>query len=154
MNKIKQISIFALFLFAPAVTFAGDYYTGSSKATIRGDAAIKGYDVVAYFKENKAVKGSADFSYEHDGAVWRFASAENLNDFKASPARYAPKYGGYCAYAMSSYGKKVKVDPTQFTVKDDKLYLNFNARFSTKFKNDIDKHITQADENWEKFPKH
>ncbi len=144
MNKIKQISILVLFLFAPAVAFAGDYYTGS------GDAAIRGYDVVAYFKENKPVKGSSDFSYKYDDAVWRFASAENLNDFKASPEKYVPQYGGYCSYAMSTYGSKVKVDPYQFTVKDDKLYLNYNARVSTKFKKDIDKHITQADKNWKK----
>ncbi len=146
--KNTILSLISLCLLASTSAMASDYYTG------RGDAVIKGYDVVAYFKENKAVKGSPDFSYEYDGAVWRFASAENLNDFKAAPEQYIPQYNGYCAYAMSAFGDKVRINPKQFVVTDGKLYLNFNPGTSKKFSKDIDNHISQADKNWEKFSTH
>ena len=124
-----------------------DYFTGA----LFSSAAIKGYDVVAYFTEQQAVKGKEDFSYEYKGVVWQFASAENLAAFEASPQKYLPQYGGYCAYAMATYGDKVKVDPEQFTVKEGKLYLNYSRGISKKFRADIDSHIVQADENWLKI---
>ena len=143
MDMKKILLTFILLCFS-SIVLAEDFYTG------RGNAAIKGYDAVAYFKQGEAVKGSSEFSYDYKGVTWQFASAENLNDFKASPDNYIPQYGGYCAYAMSLYSKKVKIDPKQFTVKDDKLYLNYNAGTSRKFNTDIDNHISQADENWTK----
>lgn len=139
----KILLTLMLFCFSSPL-LADDFYTG------RGSAAIKGYDVVAYFKQGEAVKGSSEFTHDYKGVTWQFASAANLDDFKAAPDRYIPQYGGYCAYAMSLYSKKVKIDPKQFTVKDDKLYLNYNTGISKKFNADIDNHITQADANWAK----
>src|SRR5271169_2615265 len=66
-----------------------------------GGLAIKGYDPVAYFIDQKPVMGSAGFEYLWNNAKWRFASAEHRDLFRADPEKYAPKYGGYCAYAIS-----------------------------------------------------
>ena len=122
-----------------------DYFTG-----LFSSSAIKGYDAVAYFTQDKAVKGSAEFRHEYEDVEWRFSSAENLALFKATPEKYVPQYNGYCAYAMSVYGDKVKVDPTQYVIKDGKLYLNFSAKYNQDFRSDLDNHIKSANQNWHK----
>lgn len=126
------------------LTAEESFYTG------RSSAVIKGYDVVAYFTDGQAIKGKEELSYDYKGAQWLFSSEENKEAFIASPDKYVPQYGGYCAYAMSEYGKKVKVDPNQFTIKDGKLYLNYSRGINNKFNANIEQHITQADANWEK----
>lgn len=93
--------------------------------TLLGNVAIKGYDPVAYFTESRPIKGNADFEYSWKDANWRFSNAENLALFKENPEKYAPQYGGYCAYAVAK-NTTANIDPTQFTIVDDKLYLNFN----------------------------
>lgn len=92
----------------------------------RTDTAINGYDTVAYFTEGQPVKGQDAFVHSWNGAKWKFASQANLDRFKADPERYAPQYGGYCAYGVAQ-GNLVKVEPEQFTVLNGKLYLNFDA---------------------------
>jgi YHS domain-containing protein len=57
--------------------------------------AVKGYDVVADFTLGESTEGDSDFSYEGQGATWRFANAGHLEAFKADPEKYAPQYGGY-----------------------------------------------------------
>jgi YHS domain-containing protein len=113
-----------------------------------GDAAINGYDTVAYFTENKPVKGSDAFTTEYMGAKWKFASKANLELFKADPAKYAPQYGGYCAYGVSQ-GHLVKVEPDKFTVLDGKLYLNYDAGVQATWIKDPKGYNKLADE---KFP--
>jgi len=115
--------------------------------TLFGNLAIKGYDPVAYFTESRPVEGSADFQYEWKGANWRFSSAENLASFQANPEQYAPQYGGYCAYAVAK-NTTASIDPTQFTIVDDKLYLNFNKSINQKWLADRDNYIDNADQNW------
>jgi YHS domain-containing protein len=105
--------------------------------------AIKGYDPVAYFTDQKPVKGTASFEYLWNGARWRFASAEHLDLFRADPEKYAPKYGGYCAYAVSQ-GKIVDIDPEAWTVFERRLYLNV----SKKVRGLWEGYIRKADENW------
>lgn len=115
--------------------------------TLFGNLAIEGYDPVAYFTESRPVKGSSDFQYEWKEAKWRFSSAENLALFKANPEQYAPQYGGYCAYAVAK-NTTASIDPTQFTIVDDKLYLNYNKSVNTKWLANRDNFIVKADENW------
>src|SRR3954453_18095032 len=86
-----------------------------SEVFIKGDAAIRGYDPVAYFKAGKPVMGSKDFVYQWKGANWYFASQENLDAFKASPEKYAPQYGGYCAYGLAD-GHKAPTEPDAWTI--------------------------------------
>lgn len=109
--------------------------------------AIKGHDPVAYFTMSKPAKGSADFSARHDGATYWFANAEHQKAFNAQPAKYAPQYGGYCAYGVSK-GAKPDIDPTAFSVVDGKLYLNLNPSIQERWAKDSSGYIRQADEKW------
>src|SRR5271165_7034115 len=86
------------------------------------DGAIRGYDPVAYFKENKAVKGDKKFSFSWNAADWYFSNQKNLELFKTDPEMYAPQYGGYCAYGLAD-GHKAPTDPQAWTITDGKLYL-------------------------------
>lgn len=113
----------------------------------RRGVAINGYDPVAYFTEEKPVRGSDEFTSEWEGATFRFASAENKATFDADPDTYAPQYGGYCAYAVSQ-GYTAKTDPDAWTVRNGKLYLNFSRRVRNLWLEDPDGHIKSADANW------
>lgn len=110
----------------------------------RTDTAIDGYDTVAYFTQGRAVKGLDTWVAEWMGAKWKFASPEHLALFKADPAKYAPQYGGYCAYGVAQ-GYLVKVQPDQFTVRNGKLYLNFNGDVQAKWTRDPAGFIAAAD---------
>jgi YHS domain-containing protein len=114
----------------------------------RTDTAINGYDTVAYFTDGKPVKGLDSLVYEWNGAKWKFSSQAHLDLFKANPEKYAPQYGGYCAYGVSK-GSLVKVEPDQFTVRDGKLYLNYDADVQSKWLKDIPGYNKAADA---KFP--
>jgi len=81
------------------------------------------------------------------GAKWKFSSQANLEIFKAAPEKYAPQYGGYCAYGVAK-GQLVKVDPVQFTVRDGKLYLNYDADVQALWKKDIPGFIKLADDRF------
>lgn len=109
--------------------------------------AIKGYDPVAYFTDQRPVKGSAGFEHLWNNAKWRFATAEHRDLFKADPEKYAPKYGGYCAYAISQ-GKIVDIDPEAWTVFEGRLYLNVSKDVRRLWEKDKERYIREADENW------
>jgi YHS domain-containing protein len=93
---------------------------GASAA--EGNLAIKGYDPVAYFTDGRPTPGDPQYQHEWDGAVYRFASAEHLELFKADPEHYVPQHGNYCTVAMSR-GKKVFADPNSWLIHEDRLYL-------------------------------
>lgn len=109
--------------------------------------AIQGYDPVAYFDENAPVKGQAQYSAQHDGATYWFSSEANRDKFAASPAKYVPAYGGYCAYGVAQ-GAKVPIDPEAFKVVDGTLYLNINKNVQKTWEKDIPGYIETADKNW------
>ena len=117
--------------------------------TFFGNIAIEGYDPVAYFQQNQAVEGSKKFQHEWQGAKWNFSSAENRDLFAANPEKFAPQYGGYCAYAVSQ-NTTAGIDPDQFTILDGKLYLNYNAKIQKKWEQNRAAYIEQADKNWPK----
>ena len=96
-----------------------------------GKVAIEGYDTVAYFTDNKAMKGSEKFAYDWLGATWYFASPAHRELFVSSPISYAPQYGGFCADGMSD-GKghaQTNIVPTTFQIVNGKLYLTAAAQF-------------------------
>lgn len=109
--------------------------------------AINGYDPVAYFTEGRPVKGDAAHTSDWQGAEMRFVSAETKAMFDADPDTYAPKYGGYCAYAVSK-GATAPTDPEAWTVHEGRLYLNFSTDVRALWRQDIDGNIARADENW------
>jgi YHS domain-containing protein len=109
--------------------------------------AAGGYDVTGYFSQGKPVKGNAAHQLQFKGAVWRFASADNLAKFKADPAAFAPQFGGYCAWAVSQ-GYVAPGDPAQWKIVDGKLYLNFNARAKELWEADQADAIRRGHGNW------
>ena len=116
--------------------------------------AIQGYDPVAYFTQNKAVKGSKDIALFHEGVTYYFASPQNKELFKANPAKYEPQYGGWCAYAMGSSGEKVEIDPETFKINNGKLYLFYHTWVNntlTKWNKDEGNLRSKADVSWMKF---
>ena len=112
-----------------------------------GGVAIRGTDPVAYFTEGKPVEGSAEFSFEYDGATWHFASAENRDAFAADPVAYAPQYGGYCAWAVSQ-GYTASISPNAWSIHEGKLYLNFNRAVRARWAVGKEANIAAAGANW------
>jgi YHS domain-containing protein len=124
---------------------------GSDYNSLYAGLGAKGYDVVAYFTEGYPVQGNADHTHEHGGVTWRFASAHNRDLFVAEPAKYAPQYGGFCAWGVAQ-GRLFDVDPVNgWKVLDGKLFLNFNADIRAAWEKDVSGFITKADANWPKF---
>ena len=109
--------------------------------------AIRGTDPVAYFTDGRPVEGSAEFELEWNGATWRFSSAAHRDLFRADPQRYAPQYGGYCAWAVSQ-GYTASTDPEAWRIVDGKLYLNYSADVQRKWERDVAGFIAKADAAW------
>lgn len=118
----------------------------------RTDTAISGYDTVAYFTDGKPIPGSDAYTYVWKGAKWKFASQAHLEMFKADPTKFAPQYGGYCAYGVA-HGNLVKVEPDSWTVVDGKLYLNFNKPVQWLWSRDPKGFITDADSKFDELLK-
>jgi len=112
--------------------------------------AIKGYDPVAYFTDAKPVEGKSGFTFEWQDAKWRFASAEHRDMFAKEPERFAPQFGGYCAWAVSQ-GYTAGIDPDAWKIVDGKLYLNYSPEIQEKWAQDIPGNIVKAEANWPKL---
>jgi YHS domain-containing protein len=113
----------------------------------RKGVAIKGYDPVAYFEQNGPLKGKSDFAHDWNGASWWFSSAANRDTFAAAPEKYAPQFGGYCAWAVSN-GYTADTDPDAWRVVDGKLYLNYNKEVQRMWLQDVRKRIEDGNRNW------
>jgi len=109
--------------------------------------AIHGYDPVSYFTDGKAVEGSSDITFDWQGATWRFASAEHEKQFAAAPEKFAPQYGGYCAYAVAK-NDTADIEPDAFTILDGKLYLNYDQKIQETWRKDPKGYIAKADGFW------
>ncbi|MEO5889891.1 MAG: YHS domain-containing (seleno)protein [Ferruginibacter sp.] len=138
--KTFSLSLFAILL--SAICFAQKNTYNSTKGI-----AIKGYDPVAYFLQNKAIEGSDQFVTEWSGSKWKFSTQANLDSFKLAPQKYAPQYGGYCAYGCSE-NHKAPTDPTAWTIVNNKLYLNYNSNVKSDWIKDTTNRIRIADKNW------
>ncbi|GJL92845.1 YHS domain-containing (seleno)protein [Hyphococcus sp.] len=140
--------ILAALIFAFSIVFTGAALAKDPVYTGRfSSLAVDGYDAVAYFTAGKPAKGSKEFSTEYNGAEWRFVSADNLAAFKASPAAYAPQYGGYCAWAVSQ-NYTARGNPENWTIVGGKLYLNYNTEIQDRWNKDIPGFIAAGDKNW------
>ena len=109
--------------------------------------ALKGYDPVSYFTDMKPEMGMSDISYKWGGATWQFTSKDQMKMFKENPSKYAPQYGGYCAYAITK-NKLVPADPAIWTMENGMLYLNVNADAQKLFRKDIMDNINMGEKNW------
>lgn len=114
------------------------------------DVAIKGYDTVAYFQAGKALKGNETFAFKWHNLSWYFLTSDNRDLFATNPAKFAPQYDGYCAWAMTE-ARKAVTDPEVWTIVNGKLYLNCSLAAYEKWSRDIPGNIKKADTNWQKF---
>jgi YHS domain-containing protein len=108
---------------------------------------IEGYDPVAYFTENKPVKGTEQFKAEFEGATYWFASAEHADLFKKDPKKYEPQYGAFCGYAVS-IGKLRPVNPLIYQIEDGRLILQHTQDAYDLFNKDLKASTAKADKNW------
>lgn len=155
--KSTPAKAFALFALTFLILIAAIPATAADRVdpvntTILGDLAVDGYDAVAYFTDGKPVEGKKEHSYEWKGATWRFASAAHRELFAAAPEKYAPQFGGYCAWAVSQ-GYTADADPESWKIVDGKLYLNYNKKVQAQWEQDIAGLIVKAESNWPQLHK-
>jgi YHS domain-containing protein len=134
------IALFALFSVSQVQAQRSEIYVSAGKS-------IKGYDPVAFFKVSKPVRGTDSLAYQWKGATWLFSSRENLAAFNTDPDKYAPQYGGYCAYGASQ-GHKAPTQADTWTVLNDKLYFNYSKDVQVTWNKDRSNLINVADQKW------
>ncbi|MFN3202097.1 MAG: YHS domain-containing (seleno)protein [Bradymonadia bacterium] len=110
-------------------------------------AALGGYCPVAYAMAGKAIKGDKAYASTHDGKTYWFVNADAKAAFDKSPEKFLPEYAGYCATGIA-FGQKVAVDPTQFSVREGRVFLFSNAETKAMFDRDAEKLTTKADTQW------
>lgn len=139
-----------LFILIATTLFACGAQKGTTNVNGNGFIA-EGYDVTEYFND-RAVEGSNAYIATYDGAKYRFSSEANKTTFEATPSKYAPQYGGFCAYAVGADNKKIGINPESYEIRDGKLYLFYDTIFAdTKEKwmeEGPETLQNKADENW------
>jgi YHS domain-containing protein len=143
LNKMMAIAAFVLALALPAMA-------QSTKTLVNvndSDVAIQGYDPVAFFTDNKPVKGDSKYATKSNGAIYYFASKEHRDLFVQNPAKYEPVFGGYCAYGVAK-DKLVEIDVNAFQIVDGKLLLQYSKSIRDKFNKDTKGNLAKADANW------
>ena len=143
MKKTFSLALFVLTVITHVHAQKAEVYSPGGKA-------IKGYDPVAFFTDARPVMGADSLSYSWNGATWLFSTRQHLERFKADPEKFAPQYGGYCAYGTSQ-GHKAPSEVDTWTVLDDKLYFNYNQKVKAMWDKDRPAYIQKANGNWEKI---
>ena len=141
LSVLRPVALAAVFLITP-FAFAADPIDVDANGV-----AIKGYDPVSYFTVGEATMGKTDFSTQYQGASYRFASAENRELFLANPEKYAPAFGGFCAFG-TTFSKKIPTDPQAWKIVDGRLYLNSGAKAHELWQNDTSGNISKANDLW------
>lgn len=140
---MKKLAVSSIVLLVVSIQLQAQ----KSEIFVKDSVAVRGYDVVAYFTQLAPVKGSSEFVHSWKGGKWYFSSSENRDAFKNAPEKYAPQYGGYCAYGTAG-GYKAPTDPDAWTVSDGKLYLNYNKKVMENWRKDQAGFIDKANKNW------
>ena len=137
--SILAVSLACLHPFGAALALE-EHYT-------KDGVALGGIDVMSYHTAGKPMQGSSEFTAQYQGVTWHFASAANRDRFAATPAQYAPAYGGWCS-AGASKGKKVATKPEFWKIVDGQLYLNSSDGAQRLFVNDTPGVIRKGESNW------
>jgi YHS domain-containing protein len=132
---------------AATLTFASFSFAGVDTETDENGIIPAGHDAVAYFTQGKPVIGNAKYTAVYNDAIYRFSSAENRDLFAQNPGKYAPMYGGFCAYG-TTFGKKFEIDGKAFKIVGGKLFVNKNLDVLNAWHEDIPKHLVEANEEW------
>jgi hypothetical protein len=150
MNRAITLLLLASVAAATSAIAADERNTTSGITAAGAPLALHGYDAVAFFTESAPRLGDPALAVVHEGATYYFASKQSRAAFEARPQRYAPAFGGFCAFGVS-VGKKFDGSPLFWTVSGDRLYLNLNRDISQKFKADVAGNIAKAQANWKKI---
>lgn len=149
MNRLRKLALAIAGAVGVAVLLVGvTVRLGGKPVFVTEGGAIDGYDPVGYFMQGEAVRGRESITTEWNGATWRFASEENRDRFALNPPKYAPQYGGYCAYGLSE-GYLAPVDPQAWTIVEDRLYLNFDISVMENWRETKERRIPLANQHWE-----
>lgn len=140
---MKKLSVLTIITFFTTVSL----HAQKSAVFEQSGKAIRGYDPVAYFTEAKPILGKEELVYNWNSTNWYFSSKQNLDSFKTAPEKYAPQYGGYCAYGLSN-GYKAPTSPDAWTIVNGKLYLNYNIQVRESWDKKRDERIEKADKHW------
>ncbi len=152
---MRNIYLWLLLMALPMTLLAQNHSPMEHKpliSTNRAGIAINGYDTVAYFDQQKAVKGSKEFACDYQEATWYFSSEENKEKFLANPEKFAPQYGGFCTHALAD-NQLIEANPKAFVIKDNKLYLYSKKKFAKKVEFTFEKERKVRDQNWLSFNK-
>lgn len=144
VRKFLSLSVFALPLFLAyfvSAAHAAKVYTDNNAL------ALGGYDAVSYQDSDGPKMGNPEYAYDWNGVKWLFVSKSNQEIFAQQPEKYAPQYGGYCAFAVSK-NSLAPGDPNVWTIVDGKLYLNLSKAVQSRWESDRQNLIQQADKNW------
>jgi len=147
MAKLFSLKTLAV---AASLTFSSFTFAGVDTETDVNGVILAGHDAVAYFTQNKPVVGSAKYTAVYNDAIYRFSSAANRDTFNSNPEKYAPMYGGFCAFG-ATFGKKFEIDGKAFEVVDGKLYVNKNQDVYKAWREDVPKHLSEANAQWPKI---
>jgi len=151
-SSLTAVVVFALFVAMGPARIACARNAPVAPVNTKDGLAIKGFDPVAYFDSGQATEGSSHYSLRLNGVTYRFSTAGNLQRFKINPTKFAPQYGGYCAYAMS-LNRIADIDPARWAIVDGKLYLNNGFVAQSLWSVNKRANIDSADKNWAVFPK-
>lgn len=147
---LSSIMVIMLVFFQPA-TAQSDAAGRLRNFNTDNGLAMREFDPVSYFNSSKPLKGNSSFNHDHKGITYYFANAENLEEFKKSPDKYEPAYGGWCAYTVALNGDRVKVNPITYKIVDGRLHLFYNYNGDnrmTKWNQAEKKNKAAANRNW------
>lgn len=144
LSPLKTLALLTAF------TFSSLSFAGVEVQTDENNVTLAGHDAVAYFTENAPVEGDANISAIHNGAIYHFSTAANRDTFNANPEKYAPQFGGYCAYG-TSLGKKFAVNGKAFELIDGKLYVQKSEVVQEVWSENTQANLAAANQNWPKI---
>jgi hypothetical protein len=144
INDTSKIAALVLVL---ELSFTGLASAGEINTGYFGNVAIKGYDPVAYFTEQRAVKGNDDISHNWLGAQWIFSSVEHKQLFSGNPVKYAPQYGGHCADGVAYGDTTTNIDPQAWRIIEGKLYLNYDQGSAAEIE-EVEGQLEKSVANW------
>jgi YHS domain-containing protein len=143
LSNIIKSTLVTSALMVSSLSFAANIEVNANV----NDLAIKGYDSVSYFTKGAPTKGSDEYTAAYNGAIYQFSNANNRDLFKATPSKYAPQYGGFCAMGVAM-NQKFDTDPTAWHIRGDKLYLNLNKNVQKKWLSDVPGFLATSQGNW------
>ncbi len=149
IKKLLNIAAISSTLLLGSLTYAADIDVNANL----NDVAIKGYDPVAYFVKGGPVQGSTRYTATYKNAIYQFSSADNRDAFRDNPEKFAPQFGGFCAYGVTKE-RKFDTDPTAWKISDGKLYLNLNKSVQKTWLRDVPGNIVAANGIWSDIKDH